>query len=256
MGDQTEMESKDVGAFEDPLTDAADVESSTDVKEAAPSTDERSESPKSSKRKVGFLSSATRTVKIVISLVIVVVVIVAGLSVYQMLTSTGTTTVSKASLTKAVSISKLSTAEFTYNGIAEKLRSSDSEDVEYHVYYEARATAGIDMEKIDFQINEANHTVTPILPEVTVGEPVVDESKLAYLPEGVDVNMREVLMLCKEDAQREMESNSQIRETAYENLRSTVEALLIPLLKGNGYTINWADSNIAADEKGDGNEAA
>lgn len=253
MEDNATMEPKEEAALDAFPTETADVPASS----AADAASRAESMPKEKKpRKGGFFKSVTRPIKIGITVAVVVAVAVVGLSIYEMATSTGTTTVSKASLTKAVSISKLSTAEFTYNGIAEKLRDPDGEDVEYHVYYEARATAGIDMEKIDFQIDEANHTVTPIFPEVTVGEPVVDESKLAYLPEGVDVNLREVLMLCKEDAQREMESNPQIRETAYENLRSTVEALLMPLLKGNGYAIHWADSNIAIDEEGDGNEAA
>lgn len=254
MEDKTTTEAKEETTPEAPSTEKAAASAGN----ASDAASRKESKPKKSKpkKKGGLLKSVTRPVKIVITIAVAAAVIVAGLSIYEMVTSTGTTIVSKASLTKAVSISKLSTAEFTYNGIAEKLRDSDGEDVEYHVYYEARATAGIDMEKIDFQIDETNHTVTPILPEVTVGEPVVDESKLAYLPEGVDVNMREVLMLCKEDAQQEMASNPQIRETAYENLRSTVEALLMPLLKGNGYTINWTDPSIAVDEEGDGNEAA
>lgn len=219
-------------------------------------TDEASKPKEEKPKKSGIFRSVTGPVKVVITLVVIVAIAVAGFSIYGMITSSGTTIVSKASLTKAVSISKLSTAEFTYNGIAEKYRDVESEDVEYYVYYEARATAGIDMEKIDFQIDETNRTVTPVLPEVTVGEPVVDESKLDYLPEGVDVNMREVLALCKEDAQQEMESNHQIRETAYDNLKATIEALLMPMIKGNGYTISWADTSATAAKEAGNNEAA
>ncbi len=190
--------------------------------------------------------------------VIVVVVIVAVLSTVLTMNAAGTT-VSEVSLKKAVSINKLSTAEFTYEGIAEKC--NDKGDVIYHIYYEASANAGMDLEKIDFKIDADKKTVTPILPEMTIDAPVIDESVIDFLPKNANVNMREVIEICKADATNEIEETPMIKETALRNMRSTIEALLVPILESNGYKIVWEDAAAEqtdknADDNTNSNEAA
>lgn len=183
--------------------------------------------------------------------VIIVVVVVAVLSTVLTMNAAGAT-VSEVSLKKAVSINKLSTAEFTYEGIAEKC--NDKGDVVYHIYYEASANAGMDLEKIDFKIDADKKTVTPILPEMTIDAPVIDESVIDFLPKNANVNMREVIEICKADATNEIEGTPMIKETARRNMRSTIEALLVPILESNGYKIVWEET--AEEQAGETTESA
>lgn len=156
------------------------------------------------------------------------------------------TTLSVVSLKQAVNISKLSTAEFAYQGITEKL--NDQGKAEYHISYKTTVTSGIDMESIEFKIDHEKRTVTPVLPEVSVYDPVIDETSIDYLPKSANIDLREVIELCKQDALSEIEQAPVLKETATNNMRSTIEALLIPLLESNGYTIDWGDENASSDQ--------
>lgn len=157
-------------------------------------------------------------------------------------------------LEKVVSISKLSTAQFIYNGIADKYDESGEEA--YHVYYEATVNAGIDMTLVTFEVNDEKKTVTPILPEITVDDPVIDDSSIDYLPPNPNVDLKEVISLCKTDASTEIQQTGQIYQTAKENLKTTVEALLDPILKNEGYTIDWKADNeqTGFESEGEANE--
>lgn len=153
---------------------------------------------------------------------------------------------------KAVSINKLSTAEFTYEGIAEKL--NDKGEAVYHIYYKATATSGMDLSSIEFKIDQGQKTVTPILPEVSVYDPVVDESAIEYLPKDANIDLREVIDICKQDALNEVEKAPSFKETSARNMRSTIEALLVPLLESNGYSIVW-DNESTSNNQHDIDEA-
>lgn len=200
-----------------------------------------------------ILKKMTKTTKLIV-LVVVIIVVVALIAVLPGLFSIGKTgvTISEASLKEAVSISKLSTAEFTYNGIAEK--TNDRGDTEYHIYYEATANAGIDMESIGFFVDEGQKTIAVSLPDVVVGNPVIDESSVEYLPKNANVDLKEVIELCKQDVQSELESAPRIREVAEGNLKTTLEALLMPIIGSEGYTLTWDGDN--SDMGGDEHEAA
>ena len=184
---------------------------------------------------VGSLPSIAK-LAIVAGVVIAVLGCVVGYNVYT--TSTQPTEiVTISTLERVVNISDLSTARYTYNGIAEK--KDDEGNVICHVYYEAYVDAGVDMAKISFAIDEESKTVYPTLPEITVHDPVVDSSSVDFFETNPSISLAEVIGICKKDALDEVRSSEQIIQTAEENLRSTVEALLTPLTKSEGYSISW-----------------
>lgn len=192
-----------------------------------------------------------KMVKTVLLIAVLVVIVALAAILPGVFSSNKGVTVSEVSLKEAVAISKLSTAEFTYEGIAEK--RNESGDVAYHIYYKATANSSIDMAAIDFSINEASKTITPILPPIAIDSPVIDESSLEYLPNGAQIDLREVLDICKADMQDEASNNSNLLQAAESNLRSTVEALLMPIISTNGYSIEWGASAYVETE-GDGDE--
>lgn len=161
-------------------------------------------------------------------------------------------TVTSSQLEEVVSVNKLSTAAFAYNGIAEK--TDQNGNVSYRVYYESTVRAGIDMDKIEFGIDEANKTVTPVLPEITIEEPVIDDTSLEYMPLNASVEMKDVIAICKQDAESEIRETGQIQKTAKENLKTTVEALLVPLLADSEYEIKWTEEGEDVAMEGAPNE--
>lgn len=174
-------------------------------------------------------------------IIVIVVIIIALIAILPGLVNCGNKgqTISNTTLKQALNISKLSTAELTYEGIADKV--DDRGNPVYYVYYKATVDSGIDFDQINFRISDSEKTITPILPEITIGDPVIDESAIEFMPSDANAELRDVIEICKQDAANEIKDHSRFKETSLRNLHSTIEALLVPLLKGTGYSIVWDD---------------
>lgn len=147
--------------------------------------------------------------------------------------------ITSSQLEKAIDISQLSTAEFVYNGVAEKYEDNNQEKIEFYISYNANAKVGIQMEDVKFEIDEKNKTVTPILPEITVNIATLDEESISYIPKNPDIALRDIITICKEDAMNEANNSEKLYQTAEDNLRAVIEALLSPILKNAEYSIVW-----------------
>ncbi len=142
-------------------------------------------------------------------------------------------------LAKAIDISQLSTAEFVYNGVAEKYSDENPKEAECYISYNANVKVGIQMEDVEFKIDEKEKTVTPVLPKITVNIATLDEEAISYIPKNPDLTLKEIITLCKEDAMNEANSSEKLYQTAEENLRAVIEALLSPILDNAGYSVVW-----------------
>lgn len=199
-----------------------------------------------SKERRDFLKkhfTTKRAIACVAVLIVLVAASVFGIS-WSLRGKQETTYLSSAQLEEIVNISKLSSAEYTYNGVAE-IRDANG-NVTQRIYYESRVSAGIDMRDIAFDVNSETKTVFPVLPDITIYDPSVDESSFEYMPSNPSMSLTEIISACKNDARNEIESHGQIYQTAKENLESTITALTLPLLEDYGYTIEW---NTSADEE-------
>lgn len=204
-------------------------------------------------RLISKLFSGPKKIIAIVAIVAVVVVLVGGFTVYNQLFNK-TQYLSASSLTNVVQVSKLSTAQIEYEGIADKLKD-DSNEAQYHVYYSSTVTASTDMSKIEFKVDNDKKTVTPVLPEPTIGNPVIDDTSFEYLPRNPNAQLKDVVKICKEDAKRDAGHSELLLATARRNLQSTVEALVKPVLDSAGYTLEWDESAQAAEENaGDKNE--
>ena len=173
----------------------------------------------------------------IVAAVVAVVVLVVVPMVKNQLNKPRILTTSE--LMKVVDISDLSTAECVYNGIAEK--KGDDGNVVYRIAYESRVQIGLDLSKVEFKIDEETKTVRPILPEIAIGDDIeIDTSTLDYMPKDPkDLDMAEVISLCKEDARSGCMENAEFYVLARENAQAIVESLTMPLIESRGYTISW-----------------
>ena len=193
-------------------------------------------------------AAKAKLIGIVIAAVVVIVAVIAGASYIS--SANKTETLASGSLTNIVNISKLSTAELSYEGIADKY--DDNGKLSYHVYYKSTVTASVDMAKIDFSdIDDEKKIVRPKLPEIVISDPVIDETSFDYIPDTPGVEMKDVVSICKEDARRDANQNDLIMETAKRNLKQIVEALTKPVLDEAGYTIDWSNVDTNEEENGD-----
>lgn len=151
---------------------------------------------------------------------------------------TGEDVVSSTQLKQAINIDNLSSAEFVYNGIAEKYKDNTS-TIEYRVAYDATVKVGIRMSDIDFDVDRANKTVTPRLPEIIVNSVSVDINTLSYMPKDPGAEIKDVIEVCENDVKTDASNSSKFYQTAEENMKSVVEALTLPLIKSKGYSLVW-----------------
>lgn len=147
--------------------------------------------------------------------------------------------ITSAKLEKAIDISQLSTAEFVYNGVAEKYDDDNPEEVECYIAYNANVKVGIDMKDVKFNIDEEKKTITPVLPKIEVNIATLDENEISYIPKNPDISLKEIMLLCKEDAMNEANNSEKLYQTAEDNLKAVIVALLSPILENAGYSIVW-----------------
>lgn len=176
-------------------------------------------------------------------LVVVVVVAIIAISLF----APGATSrfdkddfITSSQLENAINIDELSTAEFVYNGIAEKYKDN-GEDVDFRIAYEATVKDGISMSDVTFEVDNENKTVRPQLPEIVVNNVSVDIDSLSYMPENPDGNIRDIINTCEQDVQNEANGSTLLHQTAEENIQAIIEALTAPVLESKGYTIEWTD---------------
>lgn len=146
-------------------------------------------------------------------------------------------TITSSTLTKAIDIADLSTAEFQYRGIAEVYRDDSRRDIVCRVAYYAVVKAGISMEDVLFDVDPETKVVTAALPEIGLKVSMVDEQSMFVLPSDANVTIDQMLQAGKEDAAREAAESGALQQTARENLESVIRALLLPILKSQGYTL-------------------
>ena len=103
--------------------------------------------------------------------------------------------ITSSQLKNAINISQLSTAEFVYNGIAEKYADESTEEVECYIAYDANVKVGIQMEDVAFNIDEENKVIQPVLPEISVNIATLEEDSISYIPKNPDLSLKEVIKL-------------------------------------------------------------
>ena len=149
------------------------------------------------------------------------------------------TTDISSTLTDAINISELSTAEFRYRGIAD-IYNEKKTKVKCRVCYSAVVKAGIDMKDVKVEnVDKDNKTITITLPDISLKVTIVDEQSMVTLPSGTNLTVATMLQSCKADAEEEAKQSQELMDTARENLKATVEGLALPILRPQGYTIIW-----------------
>ena len=146
-------------------------------------------------------------------------------------------TLVRSTLIDAIDITELSTSQFTYNGIAEIYNTKKTSKIDCYVSYKAKVKAGINMKDVDFDIDNDKKTVKPILPKIQITTILVEEESLSFIPSDIKKDLKDILIACKNDASKEAAKSEELIESAEENLKSIIEALLYPILDANGYTI-------------------
>ena len=149
------------------------------------------------------------------------------------------TIISSSALREVIDISELSAAEFKYRGIANVYTDSTLTKVRCRICYDAVIKASIDMQEVEFYVNTDTKTVIAVLPPIKIKATIIDEQNMSILPSNAKVRLDRMLKYSKEDAETEAKNNENLISTAMDNLQTTIEGLLLPILKPQGYILKW-----------------
>lgn len=138
-------------------------------------------------------------------------------------------------LEKIINVSELSTFEAVYNGIAVVKNTEDNEKIDYYVSYDAKVQAGIDFEKVKISKDDEQKQIVVKIPEITLGEPMVDIASMEYIFENKKANTETVseqaYKACIEDAKNESEEEEAIFVLAKQNAENIIRALIAPFIE-------------------------
>lgn len=157
-------------------------------------------------------------------------------------------TLTSSTLTEAINISELSTAEFTYRGIAEVYGEKDPKKLTCRVCYNAVIKAGIDMKKVVFEIDPENKKVAAILPPIDLKVNIIDEQSMAVLPSNAEIGVDLMLKASKADSEEEAKNSQELFKVARENTQSAIRGLLLPILEPEGYSLIFKEQEPPAEE--------
>ena len=138
-------------------------------------------------------------------------------------------------LEKIIKVSELSTFTAVYNGIAQVMNEEKTDEIDYHVSYEAKVNAGIDFDKITIVIDDTEKTINITLPEVYITDINVDIASLDYIflndKANVSTSSQKAFKACEDDVRTESEQQKAIFELATQNAKNILTALTRPIIE-------------------------
>lgn len=142
-------------------------------------------------------------------------------------------------LTDVIDIADLSTAEFRYRGIADIYSDENRTQLYCRVCYNSVVKAGIDVQKMQFDVDSEAKVIYAVLPDIELKVTIIDEQSMALLPSNANVEIDSMLKFSKEDAENEARQSQELIDTARDNVKATIEGLLFPILKNQGFSLVW-----------------
>lgn len=192
-------------------------------------------------------SSKKRTTVAIIGVVIVAAVLIVIILLFIPSKDNGIMVFSEAALEKVVEINDMSTIEYSYNAIVTAYTEEGRE--KYHVAYEGLVKAGIDFDKITFDVKEEEKVLRITLPEVEIQRIDVDMGTLDYIfvksvYETATVS-EEAYKLSLADLEQRVNEEQLLFDTARENAITSLKGLLQPWVDSGEYQIEFISEEEA-----------
>lgn len=187
--------------------------------------------------------------KVVMAIIGIAIIVVVAYVAYGFLQNTQNSynvtaknTITSSVLKEAINVDNLSTAEFVYCGIAEHYQDG-SDEPDYRISYDATVKAGVRMNDIVFgEPDTSSNTIDVTLPKIIITSASVEVNSLSYMPSDPEnSDLKTDLTTCEQDVINEAGASNKFYSYAQDNLKSTIEGLLTPLLQGTGYELNWIE---------------
>ena len=175
-----------------------------------------------------------------------VLVVVIGWNIFLQTKSNKLIVEAKSSIEKIVENSELRTVSYTYNAVAKKCKDECTDDGKNDIYfisYQGKVTAGLDFEKVIFEVDKSKKKLLVSIPEATITTYNVEVGKNKYIfldkkyDNGQELNSAQ--QICLEDLKNRVEKDNLILDTAKNNAKQIIRQFYEPLIKSSykGYTL-------------------
>ncbi len=92
---------------------------------------------------------------------------------------------------------------------------------------------------MQFDVDSEAKVIYAVLPDIELKVTIIDEQSMALLPSNANVEIDSMLKFSKEDAENEARQSQELIDTARDNVKATIEGLLFPILKNQGFSLVW-----------------
>ena len=155
---------------------------------------------------------------------------------------------SSSNLIKSVKIEKLNLAKYTWDGIAE-YHKNGKDKVDTYIKYEAEIVATMNLNDFskNVKVDEDKKIITITLPKIELTPNVLFKdggNSFSFIPDNTDLEMKELLKVCEEDAKKEVASNTKIKEIALKNAKSSIKKYFLTFVIDKDYKIVWKDGEL------------
>ncbi len=143
--------------------------------------------------------------------------------------------VNTSSLKEVIEVSKLSTFEMIYNGVAEVHNADNPDKTDFYVSYKSRVRFGFDFSKIGITSDDEAKTITVTLPGIDTPEVNVDIESLEFIfvnkKSDTPTVAQRAYGACIDDAEHEVKSDTIGKGLAKTSAEKAVRALLKPIIE-------------------------
>lgn len=145
-----------------------------------------------------------------------------------------------------IDVSRLSTFEAIYNGVAKVSNSEETEKIDYYVSYEATVKAGLNFDNVEISVDNEKKIINISIPPIEINDVNVDIASLDYIfinkAANTETVSKQAYKKCIEDAENESSAEKEIYSIAEENAMNIIKALIVPFVQqlDNEYKIEIA----------------
>lgn len=155
------------------------------------------------------------------------------------------TSVAETSLKNIIDVGELSTVEYIYNSIATV--KNEKGNPKYYVSYEGIVKAGFDFNEITTMRDTENKKIVITIPPIKINSVNIKDDTLDFIfvkdKYDTETTFQEAYKASYADLENKAQTNSSIRQTAYENAVDIMRAIVIPLQSKlpNGYSFDFRE---------------
>ncbi len=142
-------------------------------------------------------------------------------------------------LADLVPVNKISGIKYVHTGAAPIYKNDKKTKIDCHVKYDARVNVNVNLDEVQYTLNTTTKEMLIKLPELSIEVTLKDDETLSFIPKEQNLDLGKVRDACREHAISTARESNTFNELAIKNIKTTIEAMLMPLLMDEEYKIVW-----------------